>query len=623
MRGIRLRYCGLIIAWAVAMSATLTASPAWADGKTAVDERAAQVDARIQKLIDQLGSRHYATRERAQAELASLGLAAFDALLEAQHNDNVEIALRARYLVRGMDIGWVREDDPPEIKSILRGYEQAGIEQRRSIMDRLALEENAAAVEALCRLARFETIEVLSKKAALLVMRREFPQSPEETDKLGESIHGSIGLSRRTAAQWLQAYVATTQGEGEALEQLDQLIRQEQEIFSLMPDKSSPAILGDLLLWQASVLRDRGKNREAFDVIVRRLDLLDDRRAEVMDTLDWLIHRQAWNLVDEVNTRFGARFENDPEFVYRLAEARMKEGRVEAAETYAKRAFELEPEDTREHKRLGLVLQTRGMFQWAEREYRFVMEKGPPGTLAHVEAHLYLSELLHDIQKEMEAAVALQELVDLAEKDETVSQQIQRRRGSLGPVKSRMHFFYAEHYNIVDNRKKQIEHLDLAAKADPTDADVLIAMYRVEEADEEFRQETLELIRAAAGKFWQQLELFRRQVEEAHDEEFRQWASARLASLNNQYAWLVANTEGDYDAALRCSQRSLELRPGTAGYLDTLGRCFFAKGDYENAVRVQSQAARRDPHSGAILRQLEQFQRALAEHQEKTAADGE
>ena len=55
----------------------------------------------------------------------------------------------------------------------------------------------------------------------------------------------------------------------------------------------------------------------------------------------------------------------------------------------------------------------------------------------------------------------------------------------------------------------------------------------------------------------------------------------------------------------------LELRPETAGYLDTLGRCYYAKGDYKSAVLHQSRAAELDPHSVQIRRQLEFFQQAL------------
>ena len=75
----------------------------------------------------------------------------------------------------------------------------------------------------------------------------------------------------------------------------------------------------------------------------------------------------------------------------------------------------------------------------------------------------------------------------------------------------------------------------------------------------------------------------------------------------NQLAWLVGNTEGNYQEALECSLKSLELRPNTSAYLDTLGRCYYGAGDVANAVKYQSQAVALNPDSGQIRRQLEFF----------------
>ena len=277
---------------------------AWADQspEDGGDEQAARID----MLISQLGHDSYATREKAQAELARMGLAAFDALLAARDADDVEVALRARYLVRGMKVGWVREDDPPEVKSILRGYEAAGLEHRRSILDRLAMEEGFRGTEALCRLAKFETNEMLSKKAAMLVMEEELPREGEVRDDYLNRVRQSVRFSQRVAAQWLRTYADAMEGKEGALAEFDKLTREEEELFALSPDQSSQEILGNLLMWQAGLLRERGRQQEAFDVIVRRLDLLDDGRVQVMATIDWLIHRQAWSLVDEVSKRFAA-----------------------------------------------------------------------------------------------------------------------------------------------------------------------------------------------------------------------------------------------------------------------------------------------------------------------------
>src|SRR6516225_3843334 len=56
-------------------------------------------DAHISALIRQLGDEQYSVRQQAQEELARLGAEAFDALVTAELNDDVEIAARAAYLV--------------------------------------------------------------------------------------------------------------------------------------------------------------------------------------------------------------------------------------------------------------------------------------------------------------------------------------------------------------------------------------------------------------------------------------------------------------------------------------------------------------------------------------------
>ncbi len=55
--------------------------------------------------------------------------------------------------------------------------------------------------------------------------------------------------------------------------------------------------------------------------------------------------------------------------------------------------------------------------------------------------------------------------------------------------------------------------------------------------------------------------------------------------------------------------------PDRSGFLDTLGRCYYAKGDFANAVRFQTRAVALDPHSPAMLAQLELFQKSLREQE--------
>jgi tetratricopeptide (TPR) repeat protein len=86
-------------------------------------------------------------------------------------------------------------------------------------------------------------------------------------------------------------------------------------------------------------------------------------------------------------------------------------------------------------------------------------------------------------------------------------------------------------------------------------------------------------------------------------------ASPNDATAMNEYAWLVANTEGNLDEATRYSERSLELMPDYGGFVDTLAHCYAAKKDYETALKHQARAMELEPHLLEIKRAYERFKR--------------
>jgi cytochrome c-type biogenesis protein CcmH/NrfG len=110
----------------------------------------------------------------------------------------------------------------------------------------------------------------------------------------------------------------------------------------------------------------------------------------------------------------------------------------------------------------------------------------------------------------------------------------------------------------------------------------------------------------------------------------------------NQLAWLVANTEGDFDEAVKMSLKSVELirarlaeelsthhrevainilSEALGGHLDTLAHCYAAKKDFDNAVKTQTEAARLIPHQQQIARKLELFRKLQSEQQGQPKAD--
>ena len=77
----------------------------------------------VSKLIKQLGHPRYVLREQAQTELIELGPQVLDALSAALLSADIEIAMRARYLLTAIKIQWVNDDDPKHIRVTMKDYD--------------------------------------------------------------------------------------------------------------------------------------------------------------------------------------------------------------------------------------------------------------------------------------------------------------------------------------------------------------------------------------------------------------------------------------------------------------------------------------------------------------------
>jgi len=131
---------------------------------------AAATAERIARLIAQLGDDDYFVRERAQQELAQIGFEAYDALSAAEDHDDVEVAARAKYLVRTMRVDWTADGDPPPVKTQLSNYPTANEAAAGELIKKLAALPDDIGLSALCRIVRFERSTLLSKQAAVAVL---------------------------------------------------------------------------------------------------------------------------------------------------------------------------------------------------------------------------------------------------------------------------------------------------------------------------------------------------------------------------------------------------------------------------------------------------------------------
>lgn len=588
----------------------------------AADESAA-AESRLKELIQQLGAEDFATREKAQAQLAQLGLEAFDALHAAQKSNDPEIALRAKYLVRSMSVRWFQDSDSTDVVRILKGYGELADSERKNRMDRLAALENRQGVAALCRLSRFETQDPLSKYAAIKVMDQPAIADDAARGEMGKTILSIVGHSKRAAAGWLRLYVRTLDDPGSTLADWNAATAAEHSTLAKHPEATSREIVRDLYRWHVELLKRLDRPQEAVAVIRRTFSLLDGTPEEITEVVDWLIHREAWEVVQEVAQRFEATFNENPLLLYRLAEAQLKQGQGDKATATAEKALALRAENWDEHFLVAFKLQERGLHRWAEREYRAIIAGTPAGAVLDFRSRYFLSELLHDQLRDKEAGETLKVVCDLMDNDEAAKETCGRALPDNGPegLYSRMHLFFALAHIEQKEYDAAYAQLSKGIASDPTDADALIALYRLPNQTPERIAETKRLIDEATKVFRDEVQEFRQASEQAPNEQFQAVQNQALATACNQLAWLVGNTYGNQDEALECSQKSLELRPNYPGFLDTLGRCYYAKGDLENAVKFQSQAAKLDPYSGQIRRQLEFFKKELAAKTSKSDAD--
>ena len=594
----------------------LCVAPLWADS---VDQtRDSGAAGPISQLIQQLGSTEFARREKARDELLSLGVDAFDALQNAQRHPDIEVRKQAEYLLRAIRIVWVHEDDAPKVRQILRNYRSEGLEERESRLKRLAQIEDGGGIEPLCRLVRFETSENLSKRAALLVMNATPPDVLGGEERWDQVIDRVMGTSQRAGARWLQLFARYLRDPSSTLDQWSELAGVEQREVKLRPDKIRLIILRDFMRWQVDLYERMGRRDEAIAAMWQTLELQDATRAEILATVDWLIERQAWPLIEVLAEQYSGSFESDPELMFRRAEAFRHQGRDEKAEAFVVLAMDIQkPDEPFLHVEVGRELQRRGMTDWAEREFRRVIEDNKVGAKQSLDARIRLGWMMHDLGNNTEAYQALKGVVDLMDGDKSVARRLDEMQRDQGRIRGQMHFSNALRLNEQQDSAAEVKELEKAIAADQLNADILIAMYRAPEASEGFRQKTKKMIQSLSSRFRSSALLAERNFQTVPNSDTRE----QLALMLNQYAWLVSNTEGDYRAALTSSKKSLDLIPDDPGYLDTLARCYYALEDYENAVAQQRRAVELDPHSGQIQRQLELFEDTLRKHRAEKAEE--
>jgi tetratricopeptide (TPR) repeat protein len=514
---------------------------------------AASLDAQLDKLIDELGSPQFAVRREAAIEIREIGPKAFDRLQAATQHRDPEIAANASYLLRQITVSWVGKNDPTIVRRLMRNYAERSDKDRQRIIQVLAMLPDGDGIAALCRVARFDSSLALSRWAALAVIGTIDPAKSSRTAD-PELIGQEVGASQRVAADWLRQYQVQLRDPASSVAGWQQLVDEELQRLDTHTDETSSATVTTLMYFVANAHARLGKANLAEQLAAQASQL----------------------------------------------EVRQTSGQLE---------------ESLELATLGQQLISLGQFEWALREFRLGFDRQRPlESPVAILARVNCSSLLQDYERYQEAANAIEPLAKQVEKDQALRQAYNGVRAELEQgdeflpgvemLMARYHYVLACHFKQEHDYKRQRAELVAAIEHDATDADVLIAMFQVGDADDAWMADTRKRIQELGKEI-------EKKIEESPDDSISY----------NQWAWLVANTEGDFPKAVRYSRRSLELDPGTPSYLDTLGRCYYSAGDYEKAVESQREAVRLIPHMQVMQRQLKVFEKTLAEKKKSASTD--
>ena len=589
----------LALAWAFVVIAWLLAGASRHAGADAGDT------ATIADLIHQLGDEEYAVRESAAGRLTAIGADAADALLAAaESSDDLEVALKARWLVEALPLA--SANDPPAVTNILDRYSRGDFDTRVTLMHRLLRLDDDIGIEPLARIVRLERTTAGSRIAAALLAREWHPDDPVWKE-IAPRIASGIGPSSRPTARLMRALVdcssaPTAAAVDEAIAAVRLLERSEARITvgddadGTLGDTKTTRIFRRML---AELLATAGRGDAAIAEAGRLFDACRGSAAEddlLASELAWLSDHGVPQAAALLSDRVAATGESFPPLLaYAVALAHRRMGDEAAAAELADRAAAaLGAAGIELSRRLqaAMLLARWGAADWALREYRTIVDDpaSPIGELAL--ACVLGAEFLHDHGRDEEAAAMLSVVLEERGGDDT-NQILMRLERDPRALRSRMLYFKACAAAVHGDREAYRSRLEESLAAHPKDVDSLIAWYRLGDEDPTQRAD-------AAARITRALEHIDEEIQAVPDD----------PNSYNEYAWLVANTEGDVGKAVQYSKRSLELSFDSPSYLDTLAHCRAAAGDVAGAVRTQLLAVRQEPHTVTIRRNLDRFQAA-------------
>jgi tetratricopeptide (TPR) repeat protein len=604
----------------------------------------------IASWIEKLGDPNYSVRLQAQSELERIGVRALDQLHRASFHPNPQVSSQARFLVQSNQFNWAWETDPFHVRRILTNYTTAPIYEKSAYIDQLHALEGDEGLPALCRLIRYETQGCLAKRAALLVMRSKPLLGQSSVARL-ESIATMVDGAMSTAGQWVLDYVAMPDPMNP-----DAWIRRIDAELALLKSKSpdtSVEIIADLRRWLVEHMAAIPEWRDRALAIARTIpehfpDGTANRSTSSLEFAQWALETNLPELVQEQHGQINELSLLDPKYGYLLAESYALQSKQDIANQIAELTAVRTPVNAQGEPRLldiqgrngsplnqrleemlqrnmslvfersamGEFLIKRGRFDWAERELRLAIEGHEDDVeFATIINLTQLSQLLHELDRHGEAAAVLQKYADRYQREPMFRTQVAEQGGES--LVSNYFLYSGDDARSRNETEKAREFYNKSIDLAQDNVDAIIGLYRLSDSSESDLQERRKTQQRIATSLKQEIDL-REQALKQENPRFQATEQRSLANQMNTLAWLIANTEGNFEEALFLSRRACALAPNRSAYLDTLAHCYAALDRYHEAVEQQRKAVALEPHQPSLVRALQRFESELEAENNKS-----
>lgn len=532
----------------------------------------------IEWQVRNLGNESRVLRDLAAEKLARHGAAAREALVAALASpDRQKAEMAAQLLAR---LPWTEPDDPAPVVEALRRYGEMNATERQAVGYRLTALPIEQSAPAMLRLASFEPSEAVAWLHAL----RLRPWISKCRDQIL-----AARLPPRPATWRLLAW-AQPERASEHMERAWAAVRArskgggDREAVAV----SEPVARDLTALYRAQkrwadverCWRELAGGMNNADAALELMALAVERGQPQQAEVEWKRHT--------------ALLAGDGRALHLAARALAAQGDKAGADAVTATALSLRPDDARAHLVVGVYLIGRGWLEAAEKELHRAVEMNSADREVELRARFRLADVYSHRGDPAKETEQLETVLHLFEALQQKGRGVEVFADEIKDLRCRLLMLQAKHHAKAGDPAAQEKALREAVKLWPHHPDVLIALHGLlsrrgaaTEADA--------LVEAAAKHY-------RDRIAEQPDE----------ANLYNNLAWLLANTGRQFDEARQFSQKSLELAPDSAAYLDTLAEIHLRLGQPARAVEFQKQAVELEPESLDLAARLKKFEAEAA-----------